>query len=83
MMYGKKASGKAMPKDSNNPKKKGVMTEKQVKQAKASYKTSTGMDYKPKTSTVAKAPRVFKSKAAKDAWFAKNAPDRMNKTKKK
>lgn len=82
MMYGKKASGKMMSKDNNNPKKKtGVMTEKQVKQAKASYKTSTGMDYKPKTSTVAKVPRVFKSKAEKDAWFAKNAPNRMTKKK--
>ena len=63
-------------------KSTNVMTAEQAKGAKASYKATTGMEYKPKAtrSTVA-APASFKSKAEKDAWFAKNAPDRVSKKK--
>jgi hypothetical protein len=73
-----------MRKTNNDPSKKkatGVMTEKQVKGAKASYKATTGMDYKPKATTTKAAPRTFKSNAEKEAWFAKNAPERAKKKK--
>lgn len=72
-----------MKKTNNNPSKKkatGVMTEKQVKGAKASYKATTGMEYKPKAAAK-QAPMKFKSNAEKDAWFAKNAPERAKKKK--
>ena len=72
-----------MRKTNNDPSKKkatGVMTEKQVKGAKASYKATTGMEYKPKAATTTKAaPRTFKSNAEKEAWFAKNASERASK----
>jgi hypothetical protein len=61
----------------------GVMTAEQAKGAKASYEAKTGQKYVPKTTVSAKpAPRTFKSNAEKDAWFAKNAPDRVSKNKK-
>jgi hypothetical protein len=67
-----------------NAKPMGVMTAEQAKGAKASYEATTGKKYVPKTPTSAKAaPSSFKSKAEKDAWFAKNAPDRASKGKKK
>jgi hypothetical protein len=74
-------------KKNNDPKNKkkatGVMTDEQAKGAKASYEATTGKKYVPKTPTSAKAaPRTFKSNAEKDAWFAKNAPDRVSKRKK-
>lgn len=69
----------------NDPGKKkkatNVVTEKQVKALKASYKATTGMEYKPKATTTKAAPRTFKSNAEKEAWFAKNAPDRAKKKK--
>jgi hypothetical protein len=70
----------------NDPIKKKptrVMTPEQAKAAKASYKATTGMEYKPKAKTSTVAPRQFGSAAEKKAWFAKNAPERMNKPKKK
>jgi hypothetical protein len=48
----------------------GVMTAEQAKGAKASYKATTGKEYAPKTPIAAKpAPKMFKSKAEKDAYF--------------
>ena len=63
-------------KKNNDPSKKkatGVMTEKQVKAAKASYEATTGKKYVPKKPLPGKAaPRTFKSNAEKEAWMAKN-----------
>ena len=48
----------------------GVMTADQAKGAKASYEATTGKKYVPKTSLPAKAaPKMFKSKAEKEAYF--------------
>jgi hypothetical protein len=74
-------------KKNNDPKNKkkatGVMTAEQVNAAKASYEATTGQKYVPKKPLPGKAaPRTFKSNAEKDAWFAKNAPDRISKRKK-
>lgn len=56
--------------DEKKAKPTDVMTAKQVKGAKASYKATTGMEYKPKTALPGKAaPKMFKSKAEKDAYF--------------
>jgi hypothetical protein len=63
-------------KKNNDPSKKkatGVMTDKQVKGAKASYEATTGQKYAPKKPLPGKAaPRTFKSNAEKEAWMAKN-----------
>jgi hypothetical protein len=63
-------------KKNNDPSKKkatGVMTDKQVKSAKASYEATTGQKYVPKKPLPGKsAPRTFKSNAEKEAWMAKN-----------
>lgn len=68
--------------DEKKVKPTGVMTAEQAKGAKASYKATTGMEYKPKATTSAKpAPKTFKSNAEKEAWFAKNAPNRASKKK--
>lgn len=60
----------------NDPKTKKVtkvMTKEQVSGAKASYEATTGKKYVPKKALPGKeAPRVFKNKAEKEAWMAKN-----------
>lgn len=56
--------------DEKKAKPTGVMTAKQVKGAKESFKATTGMEYKPKTALRGKAaPKMFKSAAEKDAYF--------------
>jgi hypothetical protein len=56
--------------DKSKMKPTGVMTAEQAKGAKASYEAKTGKKYVPKTALPAKpAPKMFKSKAEKDAYF--------------
>jgi len=58
----------------------GVMTVKEAKARKDAYESQTGKKYVPKSANEpVRAPKSFASEAAKKAWFAKNAPERMKK----
>lgn len=67
-----------------NERTTGVMTAEQAKARKQAYQSQTGMKYVPKSANnPVAAPKRFASEADKQAWFAKNAPERMTKKKKK
>ena len=62
----------------------GVMTAREAQARKDAYESQTGKKYVPKgANEPVRAPKSFASEAAKQAWFAKNAPERMVKKKKK
>lgn len=68
--------------NNKNTKTVGVMTASEAQARKDAYEGQTGKKYVPKSAnTTAAAPRKFASEAAKKAWFAKNAPERMTKKK--